>query len=358
MDRALRHAVMEYFSTRTRKRVPVKELHPMAKRTFPQESDLGAISRLHHLLTQLVDEGVLKPFSKTKSDAMGRPLEVVLVATQHEEKKRRNKETLDSLRETTVWCAKMSGWAADESTTLAEMERAVAVNAWLKANTPSFSIPHRERALDIFGDEKALDGVARKGLFGGRIHLKDLGCFHCPEPLHYEAISKEEIHTKGKPLLVVENANTYWSCCRANEETRCYAAIVYGKGNMINSQETGCDALWEIEERLGASGIHYFGDLDPAGLAIPKGLSEKRQKAGLSAVVAQRSLYAALIQKDRLTPCTTKESKQHDPGFATAWLGEALAPPYLAQAPDRRWPQEGISKADIVSALKGSQRLS
>ena len=137
----------------------------------------------------------------------------------------------------------------------------------------------------------------------------------------------------------------------ANQNVGRFAAIVYGKGNMINSPETGCDALWAIEEELGSIDVHYFGDLDPAGLAIPKGLSEKRQKIGLSAVEPERCLYAALIQKGPLTPCTTKDSKAHDPALANSWLGADLADAYLAEAPQKRWPQEGLGAAAIEAAL-------
>lgn len=102
--------------------------------------------------------------------------------------------------------------------TLAELLQAVQVNQYLlKRQHGASPIPHRERALAVFGDEKALDRYIRKGLFGGRVTLEDLDCFYCPEPLPFSSFTSDKRQTEGTPILVVENSNTYWSCCRANE---------------------------------------------------------------------------------------------------------------------------------------------
>ncbi len=355
IETQLRRDVMRHLLASERKTVEVKKLEAVARLALPHESDFGAASRLHELLESLVAEGVLKAFSKVARDKTGRPTKVVRCPTEEEMKKLRENEDLKSRIESTVWVPRMTPVSVDPKIIHNKkiMQKAIAVNAWLKGrqgNVPD--IPHRERSLEIFGDEKALEGVARKPLFGGRISLVDLSCFHCPEPLHYEAFSKNGDENQGKPLLVVENANTYWSCCRANAKVGRFAAVVYGKGNMINSLEVGCEALWAVEDALGSVGVYYFGDLDPEGLTIPKGLSDKREKAGLSTVEPERCLYAALIQKNLLTPCNAGQLKHHDPAFAVSWLGTELAEAYLVKAPQERWPQEGLGAGEIEMVLQ------
>jgi len=356
IEAQLRSDVMTHLLASEKKTVPVKDLKEIAKCALSHESDVGAENRLHDLLKTLVEEGILKPFSIAR-----RPTTVVRCPTEGEKKKLREKADVELLRDDTVWVPKMTPVSVDRRTLndIKKMQKAIAVNAWLKRRIEDMPIiPHRERALEIFGDEKALDGVNRNPLFGGGIILADLACFHCPEPLPYEAYSKNCDKTQGKSLLVVENANTYWSCCRANRKVGRFAAVVYGKGNMICSLEAACYALPDMESELRASGILYFGDLDPEGLNIPQRLSERRENAGLSAVEPERCLYAALIQKGIITSCNAGQQKHDDPAFATTWLGDELAAAYLAKAPQERWPQEGLGALEIEVALRSCTLLS
>ena len=347
---ALRKAVLDHFGRSSRKKVEVTELKAIARAALPHETGLGAEECLISLLNELVDDEVLAPFSTTKLEQ--KRLEYVkLRETERERRRNQNRAMCEHLRETTVWVPKMVDVSVT-TVTLDQMEKATKINAWLKAHPKGTDeVPHRERALEIFGDEKKLDGVARTALFGGRITLDDLCCRHCPEPLHYEACSGEKEITAGKPLLVVENSNTYWSCCQANRRVKWYAAVVYGKGKMINNLATGCDALWDLEEKLGAQGVFYFGDLDPEGLDIARGLEQKRAKQGLSPVTAEARLYRALIEKGVVNDCPSGQGKHHDSAWAKEWLGDELAKAYLLKAPKKRWPQEGLGAREIETAL-------
>lgn len=197
-------------------------------------------------------------------------------------------------------------------TTEKQLTLARAVNRYLlnrKTNPPL--LPHRERALQIFGNEKALDGYVHTGLFSGRITLADLDCFYCPEPLPYEVFSpdrKQSAHLP-LPLLVVENSATYWSCAAANRADHplgcgLFAAVVFGKGFKATSSTPiqSLDSLANIENQTRAGRILYFGDLDPAGLAIPQRINENRIKNGLSPVHSAKALYRVLIKKNSTIP--------------------------------------------------------
>ncbi|WP_218188388.1 GNAT family N-acetyltransferase [Desulfosarcina cetonica] len=236
--------------------------------------------------------------------------------------------------------------------TRAELERAEQVNRYLLDRPPEpVRVPHRERALEIFGDEKALDAYVRSGMFGGRVTLDDLDCFYCPEPLPFRPFSLDPRETAGKPLLVVENSNTYWSCCRANATCHRYAAVVYGQGFAACAAERASDGLTEIQHQVAAAGIRYFGDLDPTGIAIPCRINRHREERGLPPLEAERILYRALLEKNLSVPYSRSQANDHDPALARRWLGQALASPYLANTGSVRWPQEGLNFMDILDVL-------
>jgi len=69
-------------------------------------------------------------------------------------------------------------------------------------------VPIKERSLEIFGDEKRLDRLARgSALFGeGRLTPETLRCFIVPEPLPWTAGPNP-----SGPTLVIENTATWHS---------------------------------------------------------------------------------------------------------------------------------------------------
>lgn len=104
-----------------------------------------------------------------------------------------------------VWHAEL-GWAAqlDAAGRLSPGDRRTLsqVNTWLRRRG-QVVVPHRERSLDIFGDEKKLDGVVFSSLFGaGRLTYRLLLCEPCRPPVHQEILG-------GGPWLLVENWTTF-----------------------------------------------------------------------------------------------------------------------------------------------------
>lgn len=162
----------------------------------------------------------------------------------------------------------------------------------------------------------------------------------------------DRIKTRQKPLLVVENACTYWSCYQANAKSGVYAAVVYGQGFQASAAERASDGLLEIETRLGAHGIAYFGDLDPAGIDIPLRINVYRREKQMSSLYAAIELYRALLKKNLSVACGPAHAKFHDSGKARQWLGNSLAATYLEKAPQNRWPQEGLTATDISDAIE------
>lgn len=125
------------------------------------------------------------------------------------------------------------------------------------------SVPLRERSLELFGDEKRLEALARGSLFGdGRLSHALLRCHPVSPPLVYQAgpVAGREV------VLVIENLHTYASFREWNAKVGAYAAVAYGSGNEFS---TTVRDLPRICELLGAKRIEYFGDIDERGLIMP-----------------------------------------------------------------------------------------
>jgi len=352
----IRNALKKKFTTSKTKRIFGNSLFKLAKaESLRQDTDMAIEKKLLQILKRFADEGAIKlPSEKGESwDFKTKlPLHVTLINTEEDEQKRQDKLEKEDILNNTSWePVKMIPIIHSRTcpNQLDHCRKAKAVNDYLlKRPAGQPTIPARERALRIFGDEKALDKLHETGLFSGRISLKDLDCVYCPEPMAFHPFSLDDKKTKGRPLLLVENANTYQSCRLANEKTQTFAAIVYGKGSKVTCEIQVVEGIPEIEEQLKSCGIWYFGDLDPTGLAIPGTINKFRGKANLSPLQPAIPLYRALIAKGYTVPYRkTVQAKFRDREWAIEWLGEELAELYLEQAEHRRWPQEGLSQWDF-----------
>ncbi len=356
IDSGITKGLNELFHTSTKKRIPGDLLFSTARdRSLSQDSDLSVEKKLLRILKQFAQEEVIQlPSAKGEKwdTATKLPKYVTLINTAEDIRRKRNKQEKDDILNNTSWePVKMIPIIHGSScpTILEACRKAKKVNSYL-INRPADQpmIPARERALRIFGDEKALDDVKIQGLFSGNISLEDLDCFYCPEPIPFHPLSLDVQKTRGKALLFVENANTYESCRQANQITQTFAAIVYGKGFKAATKPEKVDGIVEIEVQLESRGMWYFGDLDPAGLAIPRTINKFRKQAKLSLLHPAIPLYRALIDKGYYVPYQkTTQRKYHDKEWAIQWLGKELAISYLEKVEDFRWPQEGLSQRDL-----------
>ncbi|MBT8340251.1 MAG: hypothetical protein HKP58_19695 [Desulfatitalea sp.] len=372
MDRLWHDAIRQALGASRLKKVYVAQLETAVRRLpIGLMTDFEIQRRLLETLKELEKQNHLRlPRNKKKSwtDRTGLPRYVTAVRIEADAKHQANRKVLDDLRHKTAWEPTWMVAIGPKLRTLAELKRAAQVNQYLLRRPPApIRVPHRERALEIFGDEKALDTYVRSGLFGGRLSLDALDCFYCPEPLPYLAFSLDPRQTRGKPLLVVENANTYWSCCQANDALHHYGAVVYGRGfaacaakretqsrpdrETEGAAERANDGLRDIETRLNTAGIHYFGDLDPPGIYIAFRINRYREKNRMPLLLAHRRLYQALLKKNLSAPADPSHAKLHYPDLARQWLGPDLAGLYLQNAGSVRWPQEGLTTEDIIAAL-------
>lgn len=126
-------------------------------------------------------------------------------------------------------------------------------------------VPVKERSVELFGKEKRLDVLRNSALFqSGPLSFELLRCFSVPPPLVWENVPTAGV---PRPILVIENHNTYHSFARWNRKVRSFAAIVYGNGDAFKA---GAAGLTEVVRVITWDGrLLYFGDIDPEGLLIP-----------------------------------------------------------------------------------------
>jgi hypothetical protein len=185
------------------------------------------------------------------------------------------------------------------------------VNSWLHDNRDQLVVPSRERSLEIFGNEKALDRLVITSLFGpGRLDLGLLRCRRVAPRLHCETAGA------GDVLLVVENSDTFdsvLSVLRDRDDHRV-GLVGWGAG-------TGFEASVLSIARLGrpVAEIRYFGDLDENGLRVPANAGALARTEGLPRVLPAAALYAAMLQLGVPQPGQRKRSAEGASDLAS-WL--------------------------------------
>ncbi len=200
-------------------------------------------------------------------------------------------------------------------------------------------VPIKERSLQIFGDEKRLDSMKTGDtLFQGRLALSTLGAFQVPQPLPYR-----QADAPGRPVLVVENHNSFWSFGEWNHQVKRYSAVVYGSGEAFRL--TGA-ALGQVLREVEGAGALYLGDLDVKGVRIP-GEFNAAPCGDSPRVEPALEHYAWLL--DSGIRRVKLECKAGTLSQAEAWLGAELAPRVFDMWQRGEWiPQEALGFEQLL----------
>lgn len=234
------------------------------------------------------------------------------------------------------WVPELGFWPELKPSAL---EAARTINDFLLLRRTTLTmVPIKERSLAIFGDEKRLDSLRASGsdwLFGGRLQLSVLGAFVVPSPLPYRMAN-----AAGRPVLIVENHNSFWSFGEWNQLTKRYAAVVYGSGKAF--QGSG-NALEQVLLEVGGVGAQYLGDLDPAGVRIPLDFNRNRaHTSGCTTVTPAIEFYRWLIENGRRRSLD-EERKKCPRHLADDWLGAELGAELAVLWDAGQWiPQESL----------------
>ena len=229
------------------------------------------------------------------------------------------------------WVPELGFWT---ELTPQALDTAMSVNEFLLRRRGSLRmVPIKERSLEIFGDEKRLDKMkSGNTLFGGRLSLAALGAFQVPLPLPYR-----QADAPGRPVLVVENHNSFWSFGEWNQTAKRYSAVVYGSGNEFRSSGA---ALGQVLLEVDGAGAEYLGDLDLAGVRIPLEFNRCLDDKGIR-VAPALDFYRWLLQNGRRRDRT--DGQEFVGTLALDWLGAELGEELKATWAAGHWvPQEAL----------------
>lgn len=306
---------------------------------FPQyRNNPEQRSHLWKLLEHLASKDLVTlPSKKGKSWRTGNPSlpDWVSIGTD-------SKKGSSIIPETYAWHPKVASFI--DELIFSQRETAYLISEYLKQHPSKgdfeISIPRRERSLKIFGDEKKLDQLSKKGLLlSGNLSLSDLGCHDVGWPMPHQL---PRVPCPGKPFLIIENHHTYDSFCRWNDDVGAYAGIGYGAGDAFSTVET--DHIETIISPTKASEIHYFGDIDPKGISIPTRVSEARVEKNLLPILPAVHLYQWLLDNG-----TQRDlSKKRLPRTTEKWLPEKLDNHIKVLFSKQKWiPQEALGYEEL-----------
>lgn len=240
-----------------------------------------------------------------------------------------------------VWRPALS-WAADARLTPSQRGTLEHVNGWLHTARDPLVVPMRERSVELFGDEKALDRLLPTGLFGpGRLTLELLRCHRVAPRFITESVGSGS--GAGDLLLVVENSDTFDSLVRALRRSPGHrvGAVGWGAGAAFEGSVRSVD-------RTAAAEIRYFGDLDEKGLRTPTHAAALAQREHLPPVLPAIGLYDALLRLADPQPGQRRVAEA-TAAQLTAWLAPEhrdLAASVLAGG--QRLAQEAVGLAYLL----------
>nr|WP_237434348.1 Wadjet anti-phage system protein JetD domain-containing protein [Dickeya dianthicola] len=221
-------------------------------------------------------------------------------------------------------------------------ERLQQLNAYLfhqtKCRKPLFpgELGHRERALLIFGDEKALDSMPPNGWKHVSLTLADMGAIRRAPPLPYESSGRPDL-----PAVIVENSDVYYRLCQLNRDQTRWSLVIYGAGNKVSGQAE-C-----VSQLLGAERVKqllYFGDLDVSGLKIAHQLRRKLLDDYGISLQLDEWLYDELILNRLATPEGNANNEQFDFESLCDWMPRFVVREMKTlMASHQRLPQEGVT---------------
>jgi hypothetical protein len=185
-----------------------------------------------------------------------------------------------------VWHPALS-WVPRARLTRSQEEALRLVNWWVHHNRDNLVVPSRERSLEIFGDEKAIDRMIGTGLFGpNRLSLEILRCRRVAPRFHYEPCGP------GDVLLVIENSDTFDSVLSVLRDRKDHQ-VGFGAWGAGTGFEASVLSVGRLPRRVAE--IRYFGDLDENGLRVPSNAAALAAAERLPRVRSANGLYTALL---------------------------------------------------------------
>lgn len=248
-----------------------------------------------------------------------------------------------ALARTVAWRPELA-WVVSARLTLGQVEQLRLVNNWLRDRGRDVDvIPLRERSLEVLGHEKSFDALLATTAFGpGRLTLELLRTFRSHPPLPVVRVGN------GPVLLVVENDDTFSSIRTAlSADPGAVGHVAWGAGGAFEASVRSCGDLPGVDR------VRYFGDLDAAGLRIPRNAAQTATREDLPEVVPAHCLYRALfataVRQGGQPPVPPEQAVDLTHWLADATLAEQTSELLRAGV---RVPQEALNLT-VLSADRG-----
>jgi hypothetical protein len=215
------------------------------------------------------------------------------------------------------------------------------ITTWIRDNPTPALVPVQERSLELFDNEKAIEGYLKTRLFTSRALTLDLlACFIPPLPF----VSQHVDGTGPTRLLVVENLATYTTFLailrQLAPDTRPDFHIGWGHGAEFTQSILSIPTLCPT-----AAQAYYFGDLDLAGLQIAATAASQAEMALLPKLRPAEPFYRFLLNGPKGWRRADRSNSRSGPDYdlACGWLPGTLqaAARNLLQA-RQRVPQERL----------------
>lgn len=266
------------------RRVPLKVLRVAFAQHDPTgAASSGARTRLRAAIEELVTQGrIVLPKQQKSYEAHVIPALPIWV--ERPASPRAVRPEIPSR----VWRPELAA-AASLAAAPAEFDVLARVDAFLRNSGSSRPfVPHRERSLEVFGNEKRLDALMHTRLFtSGALTLRLLRCFRAPLPLTAQYVGDPG---SDPELLIVENHATYASVLTAGRERIAKGAVGFGVGYGL-----GTNYLRLLEVRR-----NWTRSPPPSGTS---GISMLRD-CGLRLTPRQPPSPRDCLRFDRQCPCT------------------------------------------------------
>ncbi|MGI8336749.1 hypothetical protein ACRYCC_42980 [Actinomadura scrupuli] len=270
------------------KRIPVEELFNRASQFDPAlVGDAEGPARFRSALDELQDAGHLTlPAARSRTGWDTRTIPAIPVWVLRVEALPPPRPQLTRR----VWPPALEA-AGAIATRPNEQDILHRIATWMREDPSPEFVPVQERSLELFDDEKAVDGYLKTRLFTSRALTLDLlACFIPPLPF----VSQHVPGTGPTRLLVLENRATYTSFLTAlrdlPQDRRPDLHLGWGHGNGF------CQSILSIPMLEPApTAAHYFGDLDLAGLLTAVNAAAQANTAGLPPLRPAASCYRYLL---------------------------------------------------------------
>lgn len=240
--------------------------------------NINDYKELHATITDLVDQGKLKPVNASGKNGKNPPLYTKYrIAREKKDTEDIRKEIISEFPP----LFSIDYYLNSPEKYLKHRDHLLKLCHYFKHKKKSLNLRMsiNERSFDIFGDEKLLrnDSDISSILSNIKVPMSILNIYNTPEPFFYYSKTRKS----PQSILIIENKDTWYTFRQLMREGQQkflgkeFHTVIYGEGKKVISSLFDIDE-GEDEHLKGAGNrFYYFGDLDYEGILIYEELSKR-----------------------------------------------------------------------------------